>query len=165
MFKKITLSSNYYETYFERKSAYSAVSMLHTREIRQDLCRRCTLSLTSAYTNHRHPKDLFHYTRAAQTTARGPYPACQRLFCSPPQPNDFIVMFMGWLLVTRINYLARFKYEWGYTNVILSKRKVKHCLRNIREFLYILVQKRVVKTCSSLLMLKVHPQTSSQGNP
>ena len=32
-------------------------------------------------------------------------------FLWPPHLNDFIVVFLVWLLVTRINYLARFKYE------------------------------------------------------
>ena len=61
-----------------------------------------------------------------------PYPACQCLSCGQPQPNDFIVIFLIWLLVTRINYLERFKYEWDYTNVIPSKRKAKQCLWNDR---------------------------------
>ena len=41
----------------------------------------------------------------------------------PPQWKDFIVIFIVWLLVTRINCLARFRHEWGYRNVISSKRK------------------------------------------
>ena len=45
------------------------------------------------------------YTRADQTMARGHYRARQRLFCGPPQSNDFIVIFLVWLLVTRINCL------------------------------------------------------------
>ena len=89
--------------------------------------------------------------------AHGPYPACQCLFSGPSQPNDFTVIFMVWRLVTRMNCLARFNYESGYTNVISSQRKVKQRFRNMREFLYIIVQKREVKKCGSLLMSKAHP--------
>ena len=68
----------------------------------------------------------------------------------------FIVIFLVWFLVTRINCLARYKYEWGYANIIPPKRKAKQCLRNMREFLYIRVQ-RAVKICGSFLMFQVHP--------
>ena len=44
-----------------------------------------------------------YIVQAAQTTARRPHSARQRLFCGPPQRNDFTDIFMFWLLVTRIN--------------------------------------------------------------
>ena len=34
--------------------------------------------------------------------ARGPYPALQRLVCGPPQPSDFIAIFLVWFLVTTV---------------------------------------------------------------
>ena len=52
---------------------------------------------------------LLHSTllqnRVAQNTACRLYPARQCLFCGPLQPNDFIVIFLVWLLVTGINFL------------------------------------------------------------
>ena len=47
------------------------------------------------------------------------------LFCGPPQSNDFIVIFMVWLLVTRINCLARFKYEWRMQKLFHQNVKSK----------------------------------------
>ena len=85
----------------------------------------------------------------------GPRALSDRLFCGPPQPNNFVI-FLVCLLVTRINCLVRFKYEWGCTKVIRWKCKAKQYLRNIRCSLYILVQERVVKLCDSLLVLQVH---------
>ena len=59
-------------------------------------------------------------------------------FRGPSKPNDFTVMILVWLLRPRINYLARFKYDWGYTTVIPSKCKAKQCLRDIRSGSFVL---------------------------
>ena len=66
-------------------------------------------------------------SRADQTTARGPCPARQRIFCGPPQPNDFIVIFLVWFPVTKISCLARFIFEWGYTVIQILPTHTDGC--------------------------------------
>ena len=121
----------------------------------RSICHNIVYHLISSSTATRLPIYHSFYSRGGQTTTCGPYPAVQCLFCGPFQLNDFIVNFLVWRLVTRLNCLARFKYERSYTDVIPSKRKA-----NIRQSLYILVQKRIVKICGSLLMVQVHPSAN-----
>ena len=76
-------------------------------------------------------------------------------FLWPASAKWIYWLFLVWLPVTRINCLARFKYDWGYTNVIPSKRRPKAKQRGISDrFVY----KRVVKMCGLFLMMQFHPR-------